>query len=129
MTDQEFLNTSEFSSRTGISTKMITQHIRDEKLKAEKKSGKWAIPESELNAPVVSGELALSAKKEAAPAPSGPITGGMSVAAFAEKTFLTEKGVLQWLAKGRIKGTRDQDGQWQIADDNLENPKIRHLLR
>ena len=48
---------------------------------------------------------------------------------FAEMTYLTEKGVMDWLRKGRLTGKQDSKGAWLVDADNLENPNIKHLVR
>ncbi|UCH22120.1 MAG: hypothetical protein JSU83_02390 [Deltaproteobacteria bacterium] len=52
-----------------------------------------------------------------------------SVAEFSARTYLTEFGVMDWLKKGRLRGTQDENGQWRVDDANLELPGIKHLLR
>ena len=44
-------------------------------------------------------------------------------------TFLTPSGVLKYLKEGLLTGTLGADGKWQIAADNLQNERIRHLIR
>ena len=133
MTDQ-FLNTKAFSDITGLSPNLISKYLRNGTLKGEKKSGKWQIPKSELDAPIVKGaSTSISVKKEATkaptPQPSSPSAHSLTVAEFAQKTYLTEKGVVEWIAKGRIQGTKDKNGEWQINADSLEDPAVARLVR
>ena len=133
MTDQ-FLNTKEFSKITGISTKVISKYLRDGTLKGEKKSGKWQIPRSELDTALVKGSAAptpaeTTARKKPAPKPSTAGGSPLSVSEVAEKTFLTEKGVVEWITKGFITGTKDENGNWQISADSLDTPAVARLVR
>jgi len=48
---------------------------------------------------------------------------------FAAMTYLTEKGVEEWLRAGRIKGVQTASGEWQVLDGNLQVPDINRLLR
>ena len=133
MTDQ-FLNTKEFAKLSGLSTNQISKYLRNGSLKGEKKSGKWQIPKSELDSPVVKGASAPAPAKETAPKapapqPSTTTSGALTVAEFAQKTFLTEKGVLEWITKGRINGIKDANGQWQISAASLEDPAVAYLVR
>jgi excisionase family DNA binding protein len=67
----QFLTTAEFASQAGIPTSSIAKLIKDGKIKAEKKSGKWLIDPSQLNTKAVkefnrTGKPAAK-KKTAAP--------------------------------------------------------------
>jgi hypothetical protein len=44
-------------------------------------------------------------------------------------TYLTEKGVSEWLKSGRLKGRQLAGGQWVVSDSNLQEPDISRLLR
>ena len=126
-----FLNTTEFSSITGISANNIAKYLRDGRLKGEKTAGKWMIPESELKSSFVTGS-ASAAKQTALPFQSpdpNPETDGLSISEFSRKSYLTESGVLQWLAKGRLQGRKSDNGQWRISLSNMEDPGIKRLLR
>ena len=52
-----------------------------------------------------------------------------SVTEFSGLTYLTEYGVLEFLKKGRLQGVRDEEGQWRLGAENLQNPSMRHLTR
>jgi hypothetical protein len=52
-----------------------------------------------------------------------------TIAEFAEMTYLTEKGVAEWLKSGRIQGVQKEDGEWRVLDRNLQVPDISRLLR
>jgi excisionase family DNA binding protein len=73
---------------------------------------------------------AAAAQKQADPQKnSEPSAKAYSVAEFSQLTYLTDFGVKDFLKKGRLKGMRDQDGNWRVFADNLKNPGIRHLIR
>jgi predicted site-specific integrase-resolvase len=52
-----------------------------------------------------------------------------SVAEFSAMSYLTDFGVKDWLKKGRLKGSKDENGQWQVDGASLELPNIKRLLR
>ena len=52
-----------------------------------------------------------------------------SVAEFADMTYLTENGVMQWLKQGLLKGQQDEKGAWQVDASNLEVPNVKRLVR
>ncbi len=75
---------------------------------------------------------AAKAKKAAAPAKKAatPKSGNaFSVPQFAEMTYLTENGVMQWLQQGLLQGQQDATGQWQVDASNLEVPNVKRLVR
>ncbi len=67
-------------------------------------------------------------KKKTAPK-STNATKSLSVAEFADMTYLTENGVMQWLRQGLLKGQQNAKGDWQIEASNLEAPNIKRLVR
>jgi hypothetical protein len=67
-------------------------------------------------------------EKKAAPK-STKATKSFSVAKFAEMTYLTENGVMQWLHQGLLKGQQNAKGEWQIDASNLEVPNVKRLVR
>jgi hypothetical protein len=73
-------------------------------------------------------KAAAPAKKAAAPK-SAKATKSFSVAEFADMTFLTENGVMQWLQQGLLKGQQSARGDWQIEASNLEVPNVKRLVR
>jgi hypothetical protein len=143
----QFLTTGAFASRAGIPTASVLKLIREGKIKAEKKSGKWMIAPDQLQAralkdSVQPGKKAAkparpkSTASKPAPAPKGksakakPGAGKTySVAEFAALTYLTEFGVIQWLKQGRVSGRQVSGGQWQIDAANLEVPDVKRLVR
>ena len=50
-TKSQLLTTSEFASQAGIASAKISKLIREGKIKAEKKSGKWMIDAANLDVP------------------------------------------------------------------------------
>ena len=67
-------------------------------------------------------------KKKAAPK-SAKTAKSFSVAKFADMTYLTENGVMEWLQQGLLKGQQGANGDWQIDASNLEVPNVKRLVR
>jgi hypothetical protein len=140
----QFLTTREFASQAGIPTSSVTKLIKAGKIKAEKKSGKWMIAPGQLKSEAVKG---LSApvksaakkkpaekkppvpKKEKAVKAGTPAAKTYTIVEFAAMTYLTEKGVRDWLKQGRLAGQRDQKGDWQLDAANLDKPDVKRLVR
>lgn len=93
--------------------------------KAGTKAKKTAAPEKKAAAPA---KKAAAPKKKATPK-SAKAAKSFSVAQFAEMTYLTENGVMQWLRQGLLKGQQDDKGAWQIDASNLEVPNVKRLVR
>jgi hypothetical protein len=148
----QFLTSGEFASKAGIPTTSVTKLIKDGKIKAEKKSGKWKISADQLKAPALkdlskpgkkaAGKKSVKpAKKTAAaqkptpaqkdkPAKAKPTAGKMyTVAEFAGMTYLTEFGVRQWLKQGRLTGQQAAGGEWKVDAASLELPAVKRLVR
>jgi len=142
------LSTREFSRLSGLSVSAVTQRIREGKIKAVKSSGRWQIPEDQLETsagqPTAGTPSAAAAKKssatekaakkstatkKSAAASSAQPSGRISVGDFSSRTYLTEYGVVQYLKQGRLKGEQDQNGHWWVEASNLQNPELQHLLR
>lgn len=148
--DNQFLTTREFASRAGIQASKVSKLIRDGKIEAEKKSGKWMIHPNQLQtnavqrpgkgstpkpkkitakAPqkrtVVKAAKSASPKKEVASLAGRAYT----VSEFVEMTYLTEFGVRQWLKQGRLKGQQSEKGDWLIDAANLQAPNVKRLVR
>jgi hypothetical protein len=126
------LTTGEFSQMTGISVSTITQMLRLDKIRGEKRSGKWAIYESELQ------NTAVVSKKDGGELSAGPgslfntqtdAKKAYDVETFVKMTYLTEKGVRQWVKTGRISGSTDADGKVLVDAANLDRPELKHLIR
>ena len=86
--------------------------------KAAPQAKKAAIPSKKPAAP----------EKKPTPAPAKSAR-FLSVAEFADMTFLTENGVMQWLKQGRLKGQQNEKGDWQVDAANLEVPGVKRLVR
>ena len=68
----------------------------------------------------------------AAPAPAPPAEPAeatYSIAEFSTMTYLTEKGVAEWLKIGRLKGVQAESGEWRVLGRNLQVPDIQRLVR
>ena len=142
---KQFLTTSEFAEKVGIETSKVSKLIRDGKIKAEKKSGKWVISQSQLKAksiqklskgtkPAVKKSAAPAAKKLAKPkkkkaTQKKPAAKSYSISDFAEMTYLTKNGVLDWLKQGRLTGQQNSAGEWLIEAANFEVPDVKRLVR
>jgi len=146
----ELLTSSEFSSKTGIPASTVSKLIREKKIKAVKKSGKWMIAADQLNTKAVKEvskpgksspkkkkaatkpkKAPVQAKKAAAPGVAKPAAAAksFSIVEFADMTYLTEKGVAEWLKKGLLSGQQDDRGNWRIDASNLEVPNVKRLVR
>jgi hypothetical protein len=152
VTKDKFLTSREFAARAGIPASAVTRLIKEGKIKAEKKSGKWQIAANQLNAkavkefnkpgkPGAKKKTAVPAEKKAAaekpspptkespPAEKKAASKTYSLAEFVGMTYLTEFGVKQWLKEGRLIGKEGAGGEWQIDAANLELPDVKRLLR
>jgi len=148
--ESQLLTTGEFASRAGIATSRVSKLIREGKIKAEKKSGKWMISLDQLDANALqepakkaktapkkkTAKAGAGVKKSTSPAKKKPAdktpAGGgktYTVAEFAAMTYLTEKGVQEWLQQGRLSGRKNDQGQWLIDAANLEAPDVKRLVR
>ena len=52
-----------------------------------------------------------------------------SVAEFSEITYLTLKGVNDWLKQGKLKGEKDEKGNWLVDTASLQLPLMKKLIR
>ncbi len=136
------LTTKQFADRTGLSASTVSQYIRDGKINGKKESGRWMIAESEVGRfkkdqagaeePKTSRAAAEAAPIEKKPEKKpAPAVGGSAytVEEFSRLTFLTPSGVVKYLKEGILTGARGADGQWQVAADNLQSKRVRHLVR
>jgi len=136
----QYLTTGEFASKAGIPASSVTKLIKEGKIMAEKKSGKWMISPDQLKALPVQdskkpAKKKVPVKKPAAakkdkPARANTTAGKMyTVAEFAGLTYLTEFGVKEWLKQGRLCGRQVAGGEWEIDAANLELPGVKRLVR
>ena len=130
---KQLLTTKEFAERSGLPVSKVTKFLRDGRLKGQKQSGKWMIPASELEtyaAPADPPPKPRAREAEASPAATAPGTGQtLSVAAFSAMTYLTERGVRNWLKAGNLKGRQAENGEWQVDAASLEDPHVKRLIR
>ncbi len=148
------LSSSEFARLTGLSATAVGALIREGKLKARKQGGKWEIPQSQLTSKWVKAaapgtpaprRVAKTAAAPGRPQPATaeartttpptpavstePVEQSWSVPEFSAMSYLTEKGVTEWLKVGRLKGIKAATGEWRVLERNLHVPDIRRLLR
>jgi phage antirepressor YoqD-like protein len=154
-TQTKSMTAGEFAKAAGVSAASISKLIRDGKLKARKEGAKWMISQNQLDAKVVR-ELKRTSKPATpmsavpvSPAPepvpvvsapkpvpadqpvpeARPAEKTYTIAEFAAMTYLTEKGVAEWLRTGRIKGIQKETGEWRVLASNLRVPDISRLVR
>jgi hypothetical protein len=89
------------------------------------KAKKTAAPAKKAAAPA---KKTTAPKKKATPT-SVKATKSFSVAEFADMTYLTENGVMQWLQQGLLRGQQNDKGGWQVDVSNLEVPNVKRLVR
>jgi len=126
------LTTGEFSQITGIAVSTITHMLRLNKIRGEKRSGKWAIYESELqHSAVATQEDRRGISTSVGPNLDTPTAAqkAYDVETFVQMTYLTEKGVRQWLKSGRLSGRTGADGKVLVDTANLDRPELQHLIR
>jgi hypothetical protein len=101
-----------------LNANAVTAASKSGKPSAKKKAGK---PK----------KVAIPAKKSATPKTGKPAAGmkSFSIAEFAGMTYLTEKGVAEWLKVGRLTGSQDDQGAWRIDAVNLDVAGIKRLVR
>ncbi|MGD9045521.1 MAG: hypothetical protein PVG06_17540 [Desulfobacterales bacterium] len=96
------------------------------------KAKKTAAPAKKAAAPAkkaaAPAKKAAAPKKKAAPK-STKAAKSFSVAEFADMTYLTENGVMEWLQQGLLKGQQNAKGAWQVDASNLEVPNVKRLVR
>ncbi len=44
-------------------------------------------------------------------------------------TYLTLKGVNEWLNQGKLKGEKDENGNWLVDAASLQLPFMKKLIR
>jgi hypothetical protein len=130
------LSTKEFSKYTGLSVSMVTKLLRMGQVSGEKRSGRWMIPEDQLQIKrVVDLSSSSLASKKHLSDPNVisvkiiPSKKDYSVTEFSKITYLTEFGVKEWLRLGKIKGHQNKKGHWRVDANSLDIPNLQHLLR
>ena len=89
-------------------------------------------PKARVAASRRSSVVPAVATAEPAPAPQPvphPEEKTYSIAEFATLTYLTEKGVCEWLKNGRLQGIKTETGEWRVLDSNLQVSNINRLVR
>jgi excisionase family DNA binding protein len=123
--------------RSQLESKTIHEFIESSKSAAKIKPAKAPEPE------VVEAELREPGAASAAPAePTAPEEDApqaayeptpseksYSIPEFAAMTYLTERGVSEWLGIGRLRGCKTESGEWRVLESNLSVPDISRLLR
>jgi excisionase family DNA binding protein len=148
---ESMMTTGEFAKAAGIPAATISRLIREGKLKARKAGRSWMIPSSQLEAKVVRDlkKTAPLQPASAQPAPQPPVPAAKpepqrateatnddqavektyTIAEFAAMTYLTEKGVAEWVKSKRLKGEQMATGEWVVYSGNLQVPDIKRLVR
>lgn len=133
---QEFLTTQEFAQETGVSTSTVSKWLRTDKIKGQKKNGKWMIPADEISKVTAppkdqTQKMPKQSTGKPAAATSKPKAGAKAytVKEFSEMTYLTEFGVQKWLKEGRLIAAKGASGQSMVDSSNLELPDIKRLIR
>ena len=93
--------------------------------KVSAKAKKTTAPAKKAAAPAKK----IAAPKKKAVSKSAKTAQSFSVAEFADMTYLTENGVMQWLQQGLLKGQQNAKGGWQVDASNLEVPNVKRLVR
>jgi hypothetical protein len=44
-------------------------------------------------------------------------------------TYLTERGVKEWLRSGRLSGRKNERDEWRVHAENLTASHLQHLIR
>ena len=107
---------------------------KEQKKPSKKSQAKGAAKAKKVGAKAKKTAAAAPAKKTAAPKKkatpkSAKTAKSFSVAEFADMTYLTENGVMQWLRQGLLKGQQNAKGGWQVDASNLEVPNVKRLVR
>ena len=129
------LTTREYAEETGLSVSTITQMLRDGRLQGVKHRGKWAIHPDQQSQPTPQGkrtnkkDFTDKSTRESTQTVDISTAGRYDVPSFARLTYLTEKGVRQWLKSGRLTGSIDAKGNQFVDAANLDRPDFRHLVR
>jgi len=95
-------------------------------------AGKTSEPPPQPSAAAPAAAQRSAAVPEAEPAAAvreRPVEKSYSIAEFAAMTYLTEKGVAEWLKAGRLQGQQQETGEWAVYESNLHEPDIVRLLR
>jgi len=92
-------------------------------VKAKKAPAK-KVPKEQKKAPAKTIKTATKPKKTPAQKKKT-----YSVAEFSEMTYLTPKGVNEWLKQGKLKGEKDEKDNWLVDAASLQLPFMKKLIR
>jgi predicted site-specific integrase-resolvase len=134
------LTTQQFAMKAGVSASTVSKWIRTEKIKGEKRDGKWLIPAAEISKisttsppKTTPGKTAATLQENKPSQASSPTpkagTKSYSIKEFSELTYLTEFGVEKWLREGRLIPATDGSGQPRVDASNLDRPTVKRLVR
>ncbi len=132
---KDFLTTTEFAKKAGVSTSTVSKWLRTQKITGEKKGGKWAISADEMAKVSSAAPIAKTAdtqkKSPATGAPTKSKAGAKSysIKEFSDLTYLTEFGVEKWLKQGRLVPAQDASGQPRVDASSLDSPAVKRLIR
>lgn len=116
-------------SKAGTSKPASTRKAPKAAAKPVRRASVPAVPASPEPEPE-RAEATIDSGPAARPEPEVRLPGKTyTIAEFAAMTYLTEKGVAEWLKAGRIKGIQKEGGEWQVLESNLQVPDISRLLR
>jgi hypothetical protein len=130
--DRKTLTTAEYSQISGVAPSTVARMLRQGKLNGAKRGGKWVIHASErINTEQTTRKDQAGKSSDLDRIAGAPLKTAQAydVEAFARLTYLTEKGVRQWLKTGRLYTRRDDGGRILVDAANLDRPEIRHLIR
>jgi excisionase family DNA binding protein len=130
--NEKTLTTSEYAKKTGLAASTVARMLREGKLRGEKHGRKWAIPANELeNSGVENGQPDATAPSSPPPVSNSPSSSAKTydIEAFSRLTYLTKKGVRQWIKDGRLTGTIDSVGNLKVDAANLQRADFKHLVR
>ena len=119
-----------------LAAKVVRELGKPHKPPKAKKPSKPAPIPAKAAKPVRKAPAALVPPPEPVPEPAvgvrpkGPSAEKTySASEFAAMTYLTEKGVSEWLKSGKLKGVKTESGEWRVLESNLQVASISRLVR
>lgn len=113
-----------------LSSKWVRAKAKPAAPKASASRPSAKAPAPKAAAPRAQAPPAPAPSAAPAPAPTAePVEESYSIPEFAAMTYLTEKGVAEWLKIGRLKGVQAAAGEWRVFGRNLQVPDIARLVR
>ncbi len=98
--------------------------LRAGKIVGRKVGNRWEIPVDQLPAKSDASPVVAPA-----PEPAEALPAGFTVDQFEAMTYLTARGVENWLKSGRLRGRRDASGRWRVDRASLDLPDVQRMLR